>query len=81
MPDLECKHTITKSKDTEKGSWCVNCGIKVFDVDSRPCGECNYFFSHAGGGYSGCRKHLMAVTPAMNVTFKIAGGTCWEAKQ
>lgn len=73
----KCKHTITKGRDNEKGSWCARCGVKVLDVDERECKDCKYFFKGAMN-YTGCNKHLMAVTPSMRVTYKILNGTCWE---
>lgn len=71
-----CKRTISKGKEGEKGSWCVDCGKKVLEVDSRECKDCKHFFESVS--YTGCRKHLMAVTPGMNVTYKTEEGTCWE---
>lgn len=75
QPVVNCQHTITRGKEGEKGSWCTECGIKVFDVDDRECKDCVHFFgSHC---YHGCGKHLMAVVPDMHVTFEIEKGTCW----
>jgi hypothetical protein len=74
-----CNHTSTQGRDGEKGSWCVDCGEKVYEVDKRECKDCEHFFSRPLN-YSGCRKHLMAVTPDMHVTFKITDGTCWESR-
>lgn len=73
---VSCNHIMTKGRDGEKGNWCVDCGIKVYDVETRKCEDCKHFFSRPMN-YSGCKKHLMAVTPDMYVTFKIEDGTCW----
>lgn len=70
-----CRHTITQGRKGERGSWCVACGAKVYDVDERQCKDC----AHSSKLWDGtiCNKHLMRVTPDMNVTFKIADGSCW----
>lgn len=73
---VNCPHTVTRGKEGEKGSWCESCGEKVYDVDRRECKDCKHFFETIN--YTGCRKHLMAVIPTMNVTYKIEKGTCWE---
>ena len=73
----ECKHTITQGRKGERGSWCMACGVKVYDVDERPCKDCAHSSKLWGGTI--CNKHLMSVTPDMHVTFKIADGTCWKA--
>ena len=73
-----CSHTMTQGRKGERGSWCVKCGVKVYDVDQRQCQDC----AHSSRLWSGtiCTKHLMGVTPDMNVTFKIADGSCWTAR-
>jgi hypothetical protein len=73
----ECKHTITKGRDGERGSWCVSCGAKVFDVDEKQCKDCAHYRKLLDGSI--CKKHLMSVSPSMNVTFKIVEGSCWAA--
>lgn len=74
----ECKHTFTQGRHGEKGSWCMHCEAKIYEVDDRPCKDC----LHHRRLYSGsiCTLHLMAVTPEMRVTFKIQEGSCWRAK-
>ena len=64
---MDCIHTVTRGRTGEKGSWCESCGAKVLEVHDRPCGECKHHWRSVG--YSGCRKHLMAVTPGMFVTY------------
>jgi hypothetical protein len=76
---VSCRHTVTRGRENEKGSWCVDCGVKVFDVDERECKDCKHFFTRPFN-YSGCRKHLMAVSPDMHVTYKIEDGSCWSAR-
>ena len=73
----ECKHTMTQGRKGERGSWCMACEVKVYDVDERKCQDCTHSQKLRDGTI--CNKHLMSVTPDMNVTFKIADGTCWEA--
>ena len=55
----------------------MSCGVKVYDVDERPCKDCAHSRKLLDGTI--CKKHLMAVSPCMNVTFKIAEGSCWSA--
>lgn len=74
----ECDHTWTQGREGEKGSWCNACGEKVLDVETRPCEGCAHYRDVIHGAV--CKKHLMAVSPAMLVTFKIADGTCWKNK-
>lgn len=77
-PLVECQHSWTQGRKGERGSWCCACGVKVYDVDERQCKDC----THSSKLWDGtiCKKHLMRVTPDMNVTFKIAEGSCWTAR-
>lgn len=72
----DCPHTWTRSQLGKPGSWCADCMVKVYDVDPRPCKDCAHFSQLLTKG-SICRKHLMAVSPDMHVTFAIAKGSCW----
>ena len=71
-----CTCTDTQGHEGEKGSWCVKCGKKVMDVESRPCKECKYHKRDIHG--SSCSKLLMSVYPEMHVTYKVDEGTCFE---
>jgi hypothetical protein len=71
-----CNHPWTQGRKGERGSWCSDCGVKVYEVDNRVCGDCAHSSKLFVGGTI-CNKHLMRVTPDMNVTFKLADGTCW----
>ena len=73
----DCTHFVTQGKEGEKGSWCIKCGVKIFDVDNRPCSDCKNFRTDLHGSF--CTKHLMRVIPSMNVTYKITDGTCFAA--
>lgn len=75
---MDCCHTVQRGRPNEKGDWCVECGVKVFDVDSRECKDCAHFKTVLAGSI--CKKYLMGVTPNMNVTFRITEGSCWTAK-
>lgn len=70
-----CTHTITQGRQGESGSWCVNCGEKIYAVEERVCSECEHHKRLLGGSI--CAKHLMCVVPDMHVTFKLSEGTCW----
>jgi len=75
-----CHHTVTQGRTNEKGSWCKSCGEKIFAVDHRPCGECKYYQKDVlafSGKVGICKFKLMRVIEDMNVTYKIADGTCW----
>lgn len=72
----DCLHTSQRGREGETGSWCIDCGVKVYERETRECQGCKHYFSNVG--YTGCRKHLMAVTPGMKVNYKIIQGTCWE---
>lgn len=75
---LPCLHSWTQGRAGERGSWCCDCGVKVYDVDDRQCQNC----AHSRKLHDGtiCHKHLMRVTPDMNVTFRIDEGSCWTAR-
>lgn len=74
----ECLHTWTSGRQGEKGSWCQDCGEKVYEVETRACEGCEHYKEVFAGAV--CKKHLMAVSPVMLVTFKIADGSCWQEK-
>lgn len=72
---MTCSHTVTQGRESHEGSWCLECGEKVYDVDERECKDCEFSSKLIGGWI--CKKHLMVVTPDMRVTFKISQGSCW----
>jgi len=72
-----CKHMITQGRENEQGSWCVNCGEKVLEVEWRVCRHCVHF--KATDTIPICTKKLMAVLPDMHVTYYVKDGSCWEA--
>lgn len=74
----EYPHTISQGRVGAKAgaSWCVECGAQTMDVETRPCGHCDHYF--ASVGYHGYKKHLMAVSPAMNAACRVADGTCFR---
>ena len=74
----ECRHITQEFRQGESGTWCCDCGVKVYDVDTRQCKDCVHSKKLLTGTI--CSKHLMGVTPDMNVTFKIADGSCWTEK-
>jgi hypothetical protein len=74
-----CQHTMTQGRKGERGWWCMACAVKVLDVDERQCQDCTHSRKLLVGGTI-CNKHMMRVVPDMNVTFKVAEGSCWEAR-
>uniref|UniRef100_A0A6M3XI70 Uncharacterized protein n=1 Tax=viral metagenome TaxID=1070528 RepID=A0A6M3XI70_9ZZZZ len=74
-----CSCRITQGRAGEKGSWCTQCGRKVYEVDTRPCSGCVHFSPVVGG--SVCSRHLMVVVPDMLVTFKLSEGSCWTSAE
>ncbi|MCY1297993.1 hypothetical protein D9M70_474560 [compost metagenome] len=76
----KCGSYITQGRSGEKGSWCVKCGEKVWEVETRPCGDCIHYspdpFAMGRGG--SCLRHLMRVTASMLVTYDLSAGTCWR---
>jgi len=75
---VECKHMMLQERKGERGQWCMACDAKVYDVDERQCQDC----THSRKLWDGtiCKRHLMRVTPDMNVMFKIAKGSCWTPR-
>ena len=74
----DCIHTWTEVRRDERGSWCMHCGIKVWDVDTRPCEGCRHHERLLVGG-SICLKRGGGVWADMRVTFRISEGSCWAA--
>ena len=72
----QCNHTVTKGKKGEKGSWCISCSKKIFEVDHRECQHCKHSKKLITGMI--CRPKLMGIIPTMNVTYEISDGTCFE---
>ena len=73
---IKCNCTTTEIIKGEKGSWCVSCGIKVFEVEERKCGDCKNYRKVFDGSI--CVKKLMSVNETMNVTYKVLDGSCFE---
>lgn len=73
---VSCEHPATQGRDGEKGAWCIDCGAKVYEVETRPCGLCRHVKNIV---YPSCTKKLMAVSLTMHVTYAIADGSCWES--
>lgn len=69
--------TITQGRKGERGDWCIDCGRKVHEVETRQCQDCTHYIYIRGGI---CQRHNMCVTPDMLVTFKIEEGTCFAAR-
>jgi hypothetical protein len=74
---MTCKHTITRGREGQNGSWCIECGEKILGVDERECQNCTYAEKLLVGGWI-CNKKLMSILPDMHVTFKISEGSCFE---
>jgi len=72
----DCTCTITMGREGEKGNWCLTCGKKVLEVESRKCEGCKYckFFTN----HHICTKHHMHIHPTMHVTYKVSEGSCFE---
>lgn len=71
-----CKHTVTQGRQGEKGSWCCDCGVKVYAVHDRPCRECRFFRPEKPwwGGEARTGVCYMRVTADLHVTYKIERG-------
>ena len=77
--DAGCQHHFLQGRDGHSGTWCKDCGTKIYDVECQECQGCQFFSRIVGGSI--CKKHLMGVTPDMHVYFKISEGSCWTAKE
>jgi len=47
-------------------------------TETRQCKNCMFSKQLIDGWI--CKKHLMAITPDMRVTYKVSEGSCWQAK-
>jgi len=78
---VECHHTITQGREHETGSWCVACGVKVLEVETRECQDCRWFKDLGPFNRPAiCKKHLMGVNAVMHVTYFVHDGSCFEGK-
>lgn len=77
-PVVSCQHSITRGRKGEKGLWCIACGEKAYGVDDRQCADCKHSKEQLGSVIMTCSKKLMGVLPDMNVTYKVAEGSCWK---
>lgn len=75
---MTCTHTVTQGRSGETGSWCTDCGVKVFEVDERECKGCIHAIDTLRGWI--CNRHLMFITDNMRVTYKIEEGSCWRER-
>lgn len=75
-----CRHECTQGREGQTGSWCVKCGLKIYEVDPRECQHCAHFkdTGFPGDPRSICTKHLMGVTRDMHVTYEITKGSCFS---
>lgn len=80
---MACDHKLTFARPGEKGTWCADCGEKVYEAHDRPCGQCVHFKDAGGGSVSMCMRHHVAVASSMKVLYRIGaaaqdGGLCFE---
>lgn len=73
-----CLHTEQTSRENEKGLWCVSCGLKVYQVEERTCGECKHSSSNGMNQIRVCDTRKMLVTDGLKVTYRVSEETCWE---
>jgi hypothetical protein len=78
---MSCDHTWTRGREGEPSGcgWCIDCGVKVYAVEERECRGCAHHVRLIDGSI--CKKHLMAITPTMHVTYSVFIGTCFEEKE
>jgi len=74
------RHECTQGREGQTGSWCVKCGLKIYEVDPRECQHCAHFkdVGFPGQPRAICTKHLMGVTRDMHVTYEITKGSCFS---
>lgn len=70
---------MTKGRDGKTGSWCVDCGKKIYAVDRRECQHCMHFKPMEWSSPI-CTHHGMTVTATMHVTYAVEKGTCFKPK-
>ena len=72
----DCDHMVTVGREGETGSFCIKCGIKVLEEETRKCSNCKHYKKLHDGSI--CTKKLMSLIPDMFVTYKVDEGTCFE---
>lgn len=80
-----CPHIETKRQPGESGWFCVTCGEKACEDETRTCGECRYIKPvgkswYGEGQMYACRKLGHQVKPGHVVTFRVSEGTCFREK-
>ena len=84
--NAKCKHIATQGREGETGSWCLECGEKVLEVETRVCRDCAHFqqfeflLQPLVNVPPYCKKKQMSVMENLHVTYHIAEGTCFEEK-
>lgn len=73
-----CRHECTQGREGRTGSWCVKCGLKIYEVDPRECQGCAHFKDMGAHQIPICTYHMMGVTRTMHVTYAIKDGTCFS---
>jgi hypothetical protein len=80
MITVPCTHTRTMGREGETGGWCVGCGEKVYETETRECQDCKWFKDLGLHNRPPiCKKHLMGVFPQMHVYYNLQEGSCFEA--
>lgn len=72
----KCIHPWTTGREDQHGTWCGDCGEKIYEVETRQCAACKHV-KHLHTGWI-CSKHLVVVVPCLYVTYKISQGSCFE---
>ena len=80
MGQVICLHSMTSGKEGEAGSWCVACGKKSLELETRGCQDCLHCKEQVGSVVQVCTKKHLGVMPSMKVAYKVETGTCWQAK-
>jgi len=75
-----CAHTATRMRTQDGGIWCVECGDKVYDFETRECQHCmNYDERVNSGAY--CLTKDSFVFRTMQAVYKIQDGTCFRERR
>lgn len=72
----QCLHPWTTGRPDQFGTWCGDCGEKIYEVETRQCAGCKHTKRLLDGWM--CSKHYMIIVPSLHVTYKIEDGTCFE---
>ncbi len=74
----ECQCMLSDHRAGDSGSYCVECGRKTMETETRECQDCKHSKKLIDGWI--CKYHLSSVCADMHATYDPKYGTCWKGQ-